>query len=81
MLPAGKIKFHEMPCRTIPKATKILSSKKKQLKKQHIASLDMSSTKHCYSRFRLIGPPVNRASRLIGSNCEEQNPIKDNALR
>ena len=34
-----------------------------------------------YSRFRLIGPPVNRASRLIGPNCEERNPIKDNALR
>ena len=34
-----------------------------------------------YSRFRLIGPPVNRVSRLIGPNCEEQNPIEDNALR
>ena len=34
-----------------------------------------------YSRFRLIGPPVNRVSRLIGPNCYEQNPIKDNALR
>ena len=34
-----------------------------------------------YSRFRLIGPPVNRVSRLIGPNCLEQNPIKDNALR
>ena len=34
-----------------------------------------------YSRFRLIGPPVNRVSRLIGPNCEERNPIKDNALR
>ena len=22
-----------------------------------------------YSRFRLIGPPVNRVSRLIGPNC------------
>ena len=33
-----------------------------------------------YGRFRLIGPPVNRVSRLIGSNCEERNPIKDNAL-
>ena len=34
-----------------------------------------------YNRFRLIGPPVNRVSRLIGPNCEERNPIKDNALR
>ena len=33
-----------------------------------------------YSSFRLIGPPVNQVSRLIGPNCEEQNPIKDNAL-
>ena len=33
-----------------------------------------------YSRFRLIGPPVNRVSRLIGPNCEERNPIKENAL-
>ena len=34
-----------------------------------------------YSRFCLIGRPVNRVSRLIGPNCEERNPIKDNALR
>ena len=34
-----------------------------------------------YSRFRLIGPPVNRVSRLIGPNCEERNSIRDNALR
>ena len=33
-----------------------------------------------FSRFRLIGPPVNRISRLIGPNREERNPIKDNAL-
>ena len=33
-----------------------------------------------YSKFRLIGPSVNRVSSLIGPNCEEQNPIKDNAL-
>ena len=30
-----------------------------------------------HSRFRLIGQPVNRASRLIGLNCEERNPIKE----
>ena len=28
---------------------------------------------------RLIGPPVDRISRLIWPNCEERNPIKDNA--
>ena len=33
-----------------------------------------------YSRFRLIGPPVNQVSHLIGPNCEERNAIKDNAL-
>ena len=31
------------------------------------------------NRFRLIGLPVNRLSCLIGPNCEERNPIKDNA--
>ena len=34
-----------------------------------------------YSRLRLIGLPVNRVSRLIGPNCEERNPIKENTLR
>ena len=33
-----------------------------------------------YSRFRLIGPPVNWVSRLIGPNCEERNSIKENTL-
>ena len=33
-----------------------------------------------YSRFRLIGPPVNRVSRLIGPHCEERNLIKENTL-
>ena len=32
-----------------------------------------------YSRFCLIGPPVDWVSCLIGSNCEERNPINDNA--
>ena len=39
------------------------------------------TTFSAYSRFRLIGPPLNRVTRLIGPNCQEQNPIKDNALR
>ena len=34
-----------------------------------------------YSTFRLIGPPVNRVSRLIGPNCEGRNPTKENTLR
>ena len=33
-----------------------------------------------YSRFRSIGPPVDRVSRLIGPNCEERNPTKENTL-
>ena len=43
-------------------------------------SMPYLSTEEMYSRFRLIGPPVNRVSRLIEPNCEKRNPIKDNAL-
>ena len=32
-------------------------------------TLAIISQKLLYSRFRLIGPPVNRVSRLIGPNC------------
>ena len=33
-----------------------------------------------FSRFRLIGPPVNRVTLSIGPNCKERDPIKENAL-
>ena len=33
-------------------------------------------TEHNYSRFWLIGPMVNRGSRLYGTNCKERNVIE-----
>ena len=50
------------------------------LVRKNDGSVYFKTTSWKCSRFRLIGPPVNRVSCLIGPNCEERNPIKDNAL-
>ena len=53
---------------------------KKTFRNNQITELQTNNDIFTYSRFCLIGAPVKRVSRLIGSNCEEQNPIKENAL-
>ena len=63
--------FRPLPPFLVNLWSKSDSSTEKMQYTSHVALSFMFPTlkKTAYSRFRLIGPPVNRVSRLIGPNC------------